>query len=779
MATLTGGGVRPLTARSSTATALVMALLTATGWALLSGGWQESSASALLVGLAGVIEAVILARGRVSRSVALLIAPVLLFASVLPASIGTRPETGPGGIPHLIGQYATAAATGLLGNAQWEFQVSLSALLWVVGAWTAWFAVRERRGALASGPCWAVLAVTVINAPTADQVGLPAAVAAVLAILLIAAVYLDGLNDSWQDRRVGVLPGTDGRFAGAAAGAGVLVVVIALLMPPLTSTDISGRLFAVGGNHGGKGSGISPGGSGLGPPGTVRFSPSTIPGGPLTLANTPVLNYTSSISTGLYLRMATDGVFDGGNWLPDESALNNGDFSQQVTGPGRIPRDRSVADGGVGALQQPVSVTVTLSKDTSGDNTLPFPGEPDASTVAARVNGLQQPIVGGALLTVDSATAVQPIAGSSFTTTATQPAASADQLRAASRNYPSFIDRDQFTTLADDPTHGGAVITALARQWTRNTSNPYDAATAIEAQLRDPRLFNYTLDPPQPPSSPSVWPVTYFLTTSHRGYCQYFATAMGAMLRALGIPARLVNGYGPGTSPNSAARGVDQEAIYQVGSNDAHTWVEAYFPGYGWIPFEPTPPSNAGDYKPFSRGSVSAPAGPAPTRAPSVSPAPSVPAPGHSPPPSTSNGSSVPMVVRTAAAALALLLVPLMVFSAWFLRPRGLRGVWRRVGLVGSLAGVPRSPALTFDEYASRLSAALPRERAGTGPGRSRGADWRSALADIAAGSDRALYGRGGPAPGESARIVAAWRRLARVAPHVGWRLLRRHTISR
>ena len=73
----------------------------------------------------------------------------------------------------------------------------------------------------------------------------------------------------------------------------------------------------------------------------------------------------------------------------------------------------------------------------------------------------------------------------------------------------------------------------------------------------------------------------YFLRDSHEGYCQYFAMAMGEMLRSLGIPTRLVNGYGAGFYDDIQHRQVVRDA-------DAHVWVESYFPGYGWIPFEPT-----------------------------------------------------------------------------------------------------------------------------------------------------------------------------------------------
>ena len=105
-------------------------------------------------------------------------------------------------------------------------------------------------------------------------------------------------------------------------------------------------------------------------------------------------------------------------------------------------------------------------------------------------------------------------------------------------------------------------------------------------------------DPAADPNT-GIWPVTYFLTESHKGYCQYFASAMGTMLRSLNIPTRLVSGYGPETVNAESGRAQRQQ---EVTTSDAHSWVEAYFPAYGWIAFEPTPPSTQGNYQPIPRG---------------------------------------------------------------------------------------------------------------------------------------------------------------------------------
>jgi transglutaminase-like putative cysteine protease len=110
---------------------------------------------------------------------------------------------------------------------------------------------------------------------------------------------------------------------------------------------------------------------------------------------------------------------------------------------------------------------------------------------------------------------------------------------------------------------------------------PYDAAEAIEEYLRT--QYTYSENISAPPSNGDA--IDYFLFTSKTGYCDYFATAMAVLLRTQGVPARLVRGYASGTYDE------DVEG-YVVPAWAAHSWVEAYFPTYGWERFEPT----AADY---------------------------------------------------------------------------------------------------------------------------------------------------------------------------------------
>jgi transglutaminase-like putative cysteine protease len=155
------------------------------------------------------------------------------------------------------------------------------------------------------------------------------------------------------------------------------------------------------------------------------------------------------------------------------------------------------------------------------------------------------------------------------------PAVPARRLRAASADCPEEIREVYLQLPRLDPR-----IPALAQQVTSRTATPYDKAVAIENYLR--RQFGYTLDLSGPPTAD---PLAHFLFERRAGHCEYFAAAMTVMLRTLGIPARYVNGFLPGEYNEL---GKD----FIVRSSDAHSWVEVYFPEYGWIPFDPTPPAD-------------------------------------------------------------------------------------------------------------------------------------------------------------------------------------------
>jgi protein-glutamine gamma-glutamyltransferase len=122
-------------------------------------------------------------------------------------------------------------------------------------------------------------------------------------------------------------------------------------------------------------------------------------------------------------------------------------------------------------------------------------------------------------------------------------------------------------------------IERLAREVTGSGRDKYAKAQALEEYLRS--HYSYSLVLRGTPNSRD--PLAMFLFEVRSGHCEYFASAMTIMLRQLGIPARLVNGFRIGEY-NAIA---DSWTVRQY---DAHSWVEAYFPPYGWIEFDPTPP---------------------------------------------------------------------------------------------------------------------------------------------------------------------------------------------
>ena len=160
-----------------------------------------------------------------------------------------------------------------------------------------------------------------------------------------------------------------------------------------------------------------------------------------------------------------------------------------------------------------------------------------------------------------------------YTVLSQAPVFNAEHLRRAPNDYPPGL-----AVYLQVPETTPARVFDLARRITADTANPYDQAVAIQDYLRT--AYPYSLNVPLPPSGRDV--VDYFLFDLRRGYCDYYASAMVVMARGLGIPARLAVGYAPGEYDARRDRLVVRE-------KDAHSWPELYFPGYGWVPFEPTP----------------------------------------------------------------------------------------------------------------------------------------------------------------------------------------------
>ncbi len=160
-------------------------------------------------------------------------------------------------------------------------------------------------------------------------------------------------------------------------------------------------------------------------------------------------------------------------------------------------------------------------------------------------------------------------------------------LRDGRESYPAEILFEYLQLPVLDPR-----IPQLSRQITVRKANNYDRAVAIEHYLRT--HYGYTL---QLSRSRPRDPLAEFLFVRKQGHCEYFASSMAIMLRTLGIPSRVVNGFRSGQFN-------DLTSQYVIRESDAHSWVEAYFPEYGWITFDPTPPGARGAHSDWDRSAL-------------------------------------------------------------------------------------------------------------------------------------------------------------------------------
>ncbi|MCL4297677.1 MAG: transglutaminase-like domain-containing protein [Anaerolineae bacterium] len=147
-------------------------------------------------------------------------------------------------------------------------------------------------------------------------------------------------------------------------------------------------------------------------------------------------------------------------------------------------------------------------------------------------------------------------------------------LRQASTRYPSDLGQ-RYLQL---PANISPRVRNLAQTLTAPYSNNYDKVMALTEHL----LTNYPYNFFPPPHPPGAEVVDTFLFEDREGVCEQYVTALVVMARILGIPARLATGYGSGDyNPLTG--------YYEVRLNHAHSWAEVYFPGSGWVPFDPTP----------------------------------------------------------------------------------------------------------------------------------------------------------------------------------------------
>jgi transglutaminase-like putative cysteine protease len=280
----------------------------------------------------------------------------------------------------------------------------------------------------------------------------------------------------------------------------------------------------------------------------------------------PVLTYHTTDSTPPYLQVYVLGTLNTNAWTMGPPPATSGLYRRGLpAAPGLANR---TTPGPV--LQETITLGTNLGK--SGNVSylpLPYPAH------QVRVQGDWR--VDGSTLSVLSPSA--RLAGLHYSVVAKDVNPSPDQLRVAVAPPPAL---NEFTYVP--AAYRTPKMRRLVKRIIGTQTTAYGEAVAIQQWFTTPGRFKYSLKVSQTQSANAL---IHFLTKSKKGYCQQFAFAMAVIARLVGIPARVVVGYTQGSFIGNNT--------WQVKTSDAHAWPELYFPGAGWLRFEPTPVNTAGE----------------------------------------------------------------------------------------------------------------------------------------------------------------------------------------
>lgn len=314
-------------------------------------------------------------------------------------------------------------------------------------------------------------------------------------------------------------------------------------------------------------------------------------------------------------------------------------------------------------LPQPgaVRTTSTIRIDHLQSDLAFAPGRIDSATGAATIGSARRPGTEAVALTP------QPKSGETYTVVSSEvpitPALASVKVPTGPQyaGLTAVFPRSEFggssgTTMPQvlAGTPYGEVF-ALAAKLSAGTTSELEIVENVEAYLTQSGTFRYTKNV----GRPGDYPLLDFLLTTHEGYCQHFAGAAGMLLRMAGVPTRVVSGFATGTSTGPGQ--------WKVTDAEGHAWIEVYFPGHGWVAFNPT-----------ASGDAAVPPGVATT----VKPKPKSPA-----------GTKIPVALVAGLFGFA---------AALFLVIRLLRGPRRAPEALGDVlvrvVPAPAGPAMTFDE---------------------------------------------------------------------------------
>ena len=744
---------RPLEGWSTLAALLVMMVVVGvavddSGWAGAVTGTRSSQTSFLpLYAVLATLIGFVLGRSRLgtfrSHLLGATIGALLLLVAAAgavsgAADLGIRLQALVNSVATFIGD---VSGRGVRSAETSIFVLLVGALLWSAAQLGAFSLFRRHRPTPAIGLAAATL---LVNMSITVEEQLPHLVVLMAAaLLLIVRTSLVAQLEQWRVRRIAdtayasqLFVRSGAAFVGTAIALSLVLAVNASSAPlrPMWDQALD-RLIEVGLQFNHLIGGVS--GPARGP--NLLFTPSQTIRDQWETSNEPVFSAFTADGRGYKWRGATYDYFDGRQWQHVAAARTPVPAHQDLLG---YTSDRGLTEARHEVLAEITSIALN-------GNTIVAPADPVSVdhpiTVETNAEGgllrvrLTQDMVPGSSYVVTSR--VFPPVGSGALTVSGLASAGVQYGEA----YEPYVDIQTGAIGPVTQLIADNIVGSLSQQ----DRDPYHIAFAFQKFLYKDGAFEYQTDVRGMCTGENL--VDCFLR-ERKGYCEYFATAMVMMLRTQHIPARYVVGYLPGKIEQvvtDEGETVSQRVVTRAAS---HAWVEVYFPGYGWVPFDPTPGLTDAGQEPTELPEGS----PLPTlrpdatpQVPNFGPTPDdgglIPPPTNPTPPAAGPPPVLALAFGVAILGVALVLIVLA-------RRRRLPGsgqlTYDSVARMAARFGYGPLPSQTAYEYADRLAIVVPTVR--------------NELHVVATAKVEALYGRREPTDELRVRLLMAYRKVRR-----------------
>jgi transglutaminase-like putative cysteine protease len=574
------------------------------------------------------------------------------------------------------------------------FVIQTTAVYWVLGYTAAWYTFRHPRLWRVILPTGLVLLSVVYYYNGPRPLVLYLAVYTVLALLYAVRTHYNEQERQWRSAAVRYEMGSWMIFLRAGLIASLLVLLLSWSMPAMSASNqvgdaLSGaqgpwrefqdnwtRLFSSLRTYGA---------------GTVDPYQDTLSlGGPRTVGSTLIMDVTVPRQLrSVYWQAIAYDTYQNGGWKIDEDVETRLHYPDD----GLLPVPLAAARESVRQTVQnyiPNTSFIYAAPQLTGSNKQMF--------IESRLDAEDDELITSAR----SRYVLRQ--GESYEVVSSVSTADAESLRLAGTDYPDWVTERymQVPETVTDQTK------ELAVQLTEPYDNAFDKAIVVREYLRNNISYNDQIEA----APEGVDPVHHVLFDTQEGYCTYYASAMALMLRSQGIPSRVVSGYAQGEFD-------EESSSYRVRASNAHTWVEVYFPLYGWVQFEPTASIPTVD-RPESAGGGDAFASPVtniPDQFPDIDPRLSEEDPGIALDSELgldeSAGQDFPFW-QALVAALILLVAGILLFVAYETNRRvegDIDRSYSRLGFWASLLGILFGPSDTPYERAEMMTVVVPEGR--------------------------------------------------------------------